>query len=28
VPGEARNHKITDPSDLALVGAWLEGGQP
>lgn len=28
VPGEARNRKITDPSDLALVGAWLEGGQP
>jgi 2-C-methyl-D-erythritol 4-phosphate cytidylyltransferase len=28
VPGEARNRKITDPSDLALVGTWLEAGQP
>ena len=26
VPGEARNRKITDPSDLALVATWLEGG--
>jgi 2-C-methyl-D-erythritol 4-phosphate cytidylyltransferase len=27
VPGEARNRKITDPSDLALVGEMLGGGQ-
>ena len=28
VAGEARNHKLTDAGDLALVGSWLAAATP